>query len=351
MSHAARMERSCAKRNTGPALPSPSCFGCLVRAPQKGPVLYTFSVPPVLSCRSLWSENHTMLLEPDNHQEYMVRVNKGSKLHVSCMMQSAGFYSILLTISQGYSRRRKWFGSRTVRHAVEAWREVHSQVGDLEYEAMQDGNYFISVRNLNQQPVAIELQLEVNATIYSTESADTECFLGPKSCVVSLPTVGKRYTLLTTGASENGTLTWEVDLSYGARWISYYSILAGVLLLVSALLKTMSRFSQSLQEQAMPQDAVVDEGMRSSLLSLKDGETDAGLDANLDFQGMDNQLSKNMPDAYLCAICLDAPKTVFFIPCGHAATCLACAKRIRQHDVGCCPLCRVKIEKIGNIFG
>lgn len=317
-----------------------------VSAHKKGPVLYSFSVLPVLGSRSLWSENHIVLLEPDYHQEYMVWLNKGSKIRVSCIMQSTGIYSILLTLSQGYNRRRKWFKNPTDWRAVDAWREVHGQVGNLEYESKQDGDYFITVRNLNQQPVSIELELEVNATIFSTESADTECFLGVQSCKVSFPTVGQRYALLTTGASENGTTTWEVDLSYKARWITYYTILAGILLSVSALLKTMSWLSRSLQEEVMPQD----EGMQSSLLSLKDEEKGSGFDATLDDESMDNHLNENVANTQLCAICLDAPKTVFFIPCGHAATCLACAKRIRHREMGCCPLCRVKIEKIGKVF-
>lgn len=317
-----------------------------VNANKKGPVLYSFPALPILDSQSLWSENHTVLLEPDYHQEYKVWLNKGSKLRVSCITQSAGIYSILLTLSRGYNRKKKWFNNPTDWHAVDAWREVHDQVGSLEYEAKQDGDYFITVHNLNQQPVDIELELEVNATIFSTESADMECLLGAERCEVSFPMLGHRCALLTTNASENGTITWEVDLVYKARWISYYGILAGILLSVSALLKTMSWLSRNLQEEVVPQD----EGMQSSLLSVKDKDKEAGFDATLNDKGMTSDLNDSVNNSQLCAICLDAPKTVFFIPCGHAATCFACAKRLKHREMSCCPLCRVRIERIGKVF-
>lgn len=320
-----------------------------VNAHKKGPVLYTFSAPPVLGCRSIWSENHMMRLEQGHHQEYMVWLNKGSKLNVSAMTQSAGFYSILLTISKGYSPRKKWFRSCTVWHSVQAWKEVHSEAGHLEYEAVQDGEYFVTVRNLNQLPVTIELQLEINATLYDTQSSDTKCFLGEKSCKVLLPIFGNVYVMLATDVSENNgiNLSWEVEFLYGARWISYFAILAGVLLSVSALLKTLSRLPQ---EQALSHGAAVEDGLQNSLLSSKNENLEYRLNGSLDDVSIDNFSVEDVANIQLCVVCLDAQKMVFFIPCGHAATCLACAKRLRHRDMGSCPLCRVKIEKMGRIF-
>lgn len=31
---------------------------------------------------------------------------------------------------------------------------------------------------------------------------------------------------------------------------------------------------------------------------------------------------------HLCAICCDAPRDCFFLPCGHSATCYACGERL-----------------------
>lgn len=321
-----------------------------VNAHQKGPVLYTFYALPVLGCRSIWSENHTMRLEQGHHQEYIVWLNKGSKLYVSAMTQSEGFYSILLTVSKGYSRRRKWFRSCTVWHSVQAWKEVHSEAGNLEYEAVQDGEYFVTVRNLNQMPVTIELQLEINATLYDTQLADTKCFLGGKSCKVFLPIFGNVYVMLATDVSGNNgiNLSWQVEFLYGARWISYFAILAGVLLSVSALLKTLSRLPP--QEQARSHGAGVEDGIQNSLLSSKNENLECTLNGSLDDESIDKFSGEDVANLQLCAVCFDAQTTVFFIPCGHAATCLACAKRLRHRDMGSCPLCRVKIEKMGRIF-
>jgi len=41
-----------------------------------------------------------------------------------------------------------------------------------------------------------------------------------------------------------------------------------------------------------------------------------------------------------CAVCLDAPKGVIFVPCGHYSLCASCAGQ-----VGKCPLCRAPIAQ------
>lgn len=43
-----------------------------------------------------------------------------------------------------------------------------------------------------------------------------------------------------------------------------------------------------------------------------------------------------------CSICLDAPKTHAFVPCGHQCVCARCADSLSSLDGACtCPLCRV----------
>lgn len=323
-------------------------------AHQKGPSVYGLSVQPVLSSRSSWTENHTVLLKPNYHQDFSVWLNKGSKLHVTCFIRSTGFYSVLLSVTEGYNGLKRWIQNPTNPHAAAEWIQVYGQVGGLEHEVKRDADYFIAVGNLNEHPVAIELQVEVNATMYSTESADSKCSLGGKSCKVELPVVGKRYALLNTPASENSTLSWHVKLSYGTRWMSYYTVLAGILLLVSAFLKLVSRVDQSLQEQEQrpPEDDGVGEDIESPLLSLKAGDTDdVSCEADLDGEDTVDLFNGTACNSQqLCVICLDAPKTVFFMPCGHFATCLACANRIRNGETGSCPICRVKIKKISRVF-
>ena len=42
-----------------------------------------------------------------------------------------------------------------------------------------------------------------------------------------------------------------------------------------------------------------------------------------------------------CVVCLDAPKTIVLIPCGHKCLCEACAEWIEVGDP--CPVCREKV--------
>ncbi|KAJ8642470.1 hypothetical protein MRB53_019164 [Persea americana] len=51
----------------------------------------------------------------------------------------------------------------------------------------------------------------------------------------------------------------------------------------------------------------------------------------------------------LCAICYDAPRDSFFLPCGHCAACFTCGTRIAE-DAGTCPICRRKMKKVRKIF-
>jgi hypothetical protein len=37
----------------------------------------------------------------------------------------------------------------------------------------------------------------------------------------------------------------------------------------------------------------------------------------------------------ICIICMDAPKTLVFVPCGHYCVCSECSERLKE-----CPLCR-----------
>lgn len=51
----------------------------------------------------------------------------------------------------------------------------------------------------------------------------------------------------------------------------------------------------------------------------------------------------------LCAICFDAPRDCFFLPCGHCVACFACGTRIAE-AAGACPICRRHMKKVRKIF-
>jgi Zinc finger, C3HC4 type (RING finger) len=53
--------------------------------------------------------------------------------------------------------------------------------------------------------------------------------------------------------------------------------------------------------------------------------------------------------SFLCTVCLNNPRDVILLPCGHLILCGACALRIQ--DMGnCCPVCREEIDWIQSAY-
>nr|GMC66320.1 RNA-binding protein MEX3B-like isoform X3 [Ipomoea batatas] len=59
--------------------------------------------------------------------------------------------------------------------------------------------------------------------------------------------------------------------------------------------------------------------------------------------------SEDLYEGHVCVICYDKKRSCFFDPCGHCATCYACAKRIVE-DARTCPFCRRIIHKVRRLF-
>jgi hypothetical protein len=53
------------------------------------------------------------------------------------------------------------------------------------------------------------------------------------------------------------------------------------------------------------------------------------------------------PSSADCVVCLTAPRSTRFQPCGHAVCCLGCATTIRDSNDSKCPLCRGNFYRIG----
>ena len=53
------------------------------------------------------------------------------------------------------------------------------------------------------------------------------------------------------------------------------------------------------------------------------------------------------PGADICSICMDNTIDSAFIPCGHQAACIECARRLHGHG---CPICREAIADVLHTF-
>ena len=78
----------------------------------------------------------------------------------------------------------------------------------------------------------------------------------------------------------------------------------------------------------------------------------------LEMQQMDAQLGVVAPAApasqpgeeeALCLVCMDAPKRFAMVPCLHVCACEACAQQL-LNVTRSCPVCRVPIQSVGQVF-
>lgn len=44
-------------------------------------------------------------------------------------------------------------------------------------------------------------------------------------------------------------------------------------------------------------------------------------------------------DAHLCVVCMEHPRSVVLVPCGHMALCSVCCEKIIVKDGKACPMC------------
>ncbi len=60
--------------------------------------------------------------------------------------------------------------------------------------------------------------------------------------------------------------------------------------------------------------------------------------------------SENLSEESTCNVCMESPKEVKLLKCGHECLCARCALRIVQSSQKC-PICRTTIEKVARIKG
>jgi hypothetical protein len=62
------------------------------------------------------------------------------------------------------------------------------------------------------------------------------------------------------------------------------------------------------------------------------------------------ELIDDLPGEKMCVICMAAPVTTCFIPCGHVVCCNKCGKKLEAMKERRCPVCRGDVTKLQPIF-
>ncbi|KAJ7949975.1 RING/U-box superfamily protein [Quillaja saponaria] len=327
-----------------------------------GPMLYGIYGTPALDTVTTWTETHNVTLPVDSHKEWIYYLNQGTEVNISYCVSSPSS-SIFLIIAEGNEGLAWWLRDPTYPNTTLSWNLIHGS-GMIMQEIFRASSYYVALGNLNEE-IEVELNIRARAFLYNTSEAYYQCDLSRGSCGLSIFFPDGNAAVLTSPDPEtkHGD-EWYVKLSYGPRWITYILGIGGMTFLMFAAYNFLNKIHNTLENTRRAQYGEMT-SERAPLISHKDDLSSWGSsydslshDEN-DFEqsltGLcvegkslgDGETSNNT--RRLCAICFDAPRDCFFLPCGHCVACFACGTRIAEVD-GTCPVCSRNMKKVRRIF-
>ncbi|XP_047153070.1 E3 ubiquitin-protein ligase APD2-like isoform X1 [Vigna umbellata] len=326
------------------------------------PILYgTYGYPP-LDVFSSWGETLNVSLPSGAEKEWKLYLNRGSAINISYHVSSRSS-SVFLIVAQGMEAFTRWLENPTEPNTTLSWNVIHGS-GMITQEIFQSSSYYIALGNLDED-VKVTLNLSVISSLHNTTNAYYRCALINSPCALDIFFLdGSAAVLVTPAPQQNASNEWYIKLSYGPRWVTYIFGIGGLTFLVFWSFNLLNNL-QSAHEGGAGHRSVGTEPQRAPLLSHKDDDLSSwgsSYDSlpqdeeDLDFlpggpiDGKlpgDGQTSNNT--RRLCAICFDAPRDCFFLPCGHCVACFACGTRIAEAS-GTCPVCRRNMKKVRKIF-
>ncbi|KAK7339881.1 hypothetical protein VNO77_20567 [Canavalia gladiata] len=330
--------------------------------PGPPPILYgTYGSPP-LDVITTWGETRNVSLPSGSHKEWKYYLNKGSEVNISYHVSSKDS-SVFLIIADGADSLTQWLEDPTFPNTTLSWKMILG-TGMITQEIFWSSSYYVAVGNLGEE-VEVALNLSVKAFLHNTTNAYYKCILTSSPCSLNIFFPGGNAAVLVSpGPQQNTSNEWYVRLSYGPRWVTYTFGIGGMTLLMFWAFNFLNKLQCANEhragvsfERATPQ--------RAPLLSQKDDDLSSwgsSYDSlsqdeeDLDFLPGGSIDGKNLGDGEtsnntrrLCAICFDAPRDCFFLPCGHCVACFACGTRIAE-AAGTCPVCCRNMKKVRKIF-
>ncbi|KAL7195051.1 hypothetical protein ACSBR1_035298 [Camellia fascicularis] len=330
-----------------------------------GPILYGLYKEPQADVELVWSQTHNTSLPSGFHKEWIYMLNMGSQINISYSVNSLSPSSIILIIAHGSEGFAQWLEDPSYPNTTLSWNIINGS-GIIQQDILTSSSYYVAVGNLNSEEVEVQLNLKVKAMLYNTTEAYYNCAVADGACNLKMLFPSGNAVVLTSPGPEQGTNSdvWHVQLSYGPRWITYLVGIGGLTLLVLSGFYMFNNFQCTREEGTRFQFGEM-RSERAPLLQKDDdlsswgsscdsvSQDDEDLEDELalgSLEGMplkDGEYNNNI--RRLCAICFDAPRDCFFLPCGHCVACFACGTRIAELT-GTCPICRRNIKKVRRIF-
>lgn len=330
-----------------------------------GPILYGFYNPPPLDVEVHWTERHNAIIPANYHKEFIYFLNEGSSVDIIYNVKSQGSSPLSLVIAQGKESLIEWIEDPSYPNTTLSWNIIYGS-GKIQQTISKPSNYYIAVGNLDSEEAEVELTLTVNALLYNTTQAYYKCSPVNNVCSLKVFITGTNAAVLTSPHPIEGSdNNWNVRLSYGPRWITYFAG-SGIMTVLILLAFRFLNMSQNTAEDGTGFQAGEGGTERAPLLVHKDDDVSSrgsSYDSvSHDEEDLEEQIAASSVEGQqttdgeninnprrLCVICFDAHRDCFFLPCGHCAACFTCATRIAE-EAGTCPICRRKMKKVRKIF-
>ncbi|XP_058212420.1 E3 ubiquitin-protein ligase APD2-like isoform X2 [Rhododendron vialii] len=331
-----------------------------------GPTLYGLYEDPPCDVVTTWSQTRRTSLPAGLHKEWIYVLNEGSQINISYSVNSTSLSSLILIIAQGSEGFAQWLEDPSYPNTTLSWNIIHGS-GLIQQDISWSSSYYVAVGNRNSEEVEVQLNLTVTSLLYNTTSAYYNCAVAQGACSLKMFFPNGNSAVLTSPGPEQATTSqmWYVKLSYGPRWITYIVGIGGMTILMLLGFHFLNNFQCSREERTSFQFGEM-RSERAPLLSQKDddlsswgssydsvSQDDEDLEDGMTADSLEGKPLKdgeyNNNIRRLCAICFDAPRDCFFLPCGHCVACFACGTRIAEL-AGTCPICRRNMKKVRRIF-
>ncbi|KDP24449.1 hypothetical protein JCGZ_25013 [Jatropha curcas] len=330
-----------------------------------GLLLYGFYKPPSLDVVKSWSKSFNASVPADSHKEWIYFLNEGSQINISYNVNSPSS-SLFLVIAQGSEGLSQWLEDPTYPNVTLSWNVIQGN-GIIQQKILKSSSYYVALGNLNSEDVGVQLTFSINSLLYNTTKAYYKCTFSNGACRLSILFPNGNVVVLSSPDPHQDSIAeeWYVKLSYGPRWATYIVGIAAMTALMLGAFNFLNKFRCIREEETGVRYGEL-EPERTPLLSHKDDDL-SSWGSSYDSVSNDEEdleeflASGSMEGASLrdgensnstrrlCAICFDAPRDCFFLPCGHCVACFACGTRIVE-AAGTCPICRRNMKKVRKIF-
>ncbi|KAH9623322.1 hypothetical protein KSS87_010840 [Heliosperma pusillum] len=331
-----------------------------------GPILYGFYTSPSLDVETTWSTTHNASIDPGFHREWPYYLNAGSRIEIHYDVQFPTFDPLSLVIAQGRESVAQWMVDPSYPNTTLSWNIIYES-GSIIQDITDSDLYYVAVGNLNLNAVEVNLNITIQSLLYNTSSADFKCYLHNRACTFKVKLLKPNVAVLATpGPGQVHVDTdFYLEISFGPQWLTY-CIGSGIMtVFIIVMFRLCDKYQSDIlydtgnqtteiapeREPLISPKSDQSSSMGSSYESHSNDEDDVE-EKNTE-GGPEGKSTKvggsNSKNSHLCAICFDAPKDCFFVPCGHSAACFTCASRIAE-EAGICPICRRRIKQVRKIF-